>query len=552
MNTPCFQIHLVSSLEKVFPDESPLFWTPTEPVTVLTGEWFSFQTAIRWDGQQSKEITVELDSPLDGLSWRVVELVPCELAVYPGHDDNYLRTTPGLYPDRLHRPKDGRFRLRSEQWRSIWIDVPKSGMPGDFPITVRIREMEESILGECTLNLRRIPAKLPEQRLCCTQWLHTDCLSDYYHVPAFSEEHWRITENFVREAVRLGINMLYTPLVTPPLDTQIGGERTTVQLLDIWVKNGTYRFGFERLHRWVKMGQRCGVRYFEMNHLFTQWGAEHCPKILAHADGEMKQIFGWKDDAAGPEYRAFLGALLPELTAHLREWGIADRTVFHLSDEPNAQHLEQYRTVRSIVEPLLAGFPIMDALSNYSFYEQGLVEKPICATTHIQPFLDAQVPELWAYYCCGQYVDVSNRFFAMPSARNRIIGIQLYKYRIAGFLQWGYNFYNTQLSREKLDPYRVTDAGGAFPSGDAFSVYPGEDGTPEESLRAVVFSQAIQDIQAFELLESLTSREYVMQLVEGGLDAPLTFTVYPHEAAYLLELRQRINEEIDRRTETRS
>lgn len=550
MNNPCFQIHLVSGLEKVFPDEPPLFWQPAEPVTLLTGEWFSFQTAIRWDGQASKELTVELDSALDGLSWRTVELSPCELAVYQGNDEYYLRTTPGLYPDRLHRPKDGRFRLLPKEWRSIWIDLPESGSAGTFSVTVRVREPEGSVLGECTLMLRRLPAKLPEQRLYYTQWFHTDCLADYYHVPAFSEEHWRITENFVRQAVRLGINVLFTPLVTPPLDTEIGGERTTVQLLDIRVENGKYRFGFERLRRWVEMGLRCGIRYFEMNHLFTQWGAEHCPKILARVNGEIRQIFGWKDAAAGPEYRAFLEALLPELTARLREWGIAGCTLFHLSDEPSEQHMEQYRTVRRMVEPLLEGFPIMDALSNYSFYEQGLVDRPICATNRIQPFLDAQVPNLWAYYCCGQYVDVSNRFFAMPSARTRIIGIQLYKYRIAGFLHWGYNFYNTQLSRKKIDPYRVTDAGGAFPSGDAFSVYPGEDGNPEESLRAVVFAQALQDIRALELLESLTSREYVMGLVESGLDAPLTFSVYPHGAAYILELRQRIGEEIARRTES--
>lgn len=550
-HTP-LQMQLVSGLEKVFPDETPLFWQPEEPVTLLRGEWFSFQVALRLDGQQPKEITVDPDPLPEGLSWRVVELVPCELATYPGHDADYLRTAPGLYPDRLHRPKGGRFRLRPGQWRSLWIDVPENGPVGEFSVTVRIREWGGPILGECTLNLRRLQAALPEQKLCYTQWLHTDCLADYYRVPVFSEEYWRITENFVREAVRLGINLLFTPLVTPPLDTQIGGERTTVQLLDIWVENGRYRFGFDRLRRWVEMGRRCGVGYFEMNHLFTQWGAEHCPKILAQADGETKQIFGWRDAAAGPEYRAFLEALLPELTARLREWGVADRTVFHLSDEPSAQHLEQYRTVRRMVEPLLEGFPIMDALSNYSFYEQGLVDRPVCATTHLRPFLDAEVPGLWAYYCCGQYVDVSNRFFAMSSARNRIIGIQLYKYRIAGFLHWGYNFYNTQLSREKIDPYRVTDAGGAFPSGDAFSVYPGEEGIPEESLRAVVFAQALQDLRALELLESLTDRAYVMRLVEDGLDAPLTFTDYPRRAAYLLELRRRVNGAISEFSEKNS
>ena len=61
--------------------------------------------------------------------------------------------------------------------------------------------------------------------------------------------------------------------------------------------------------------------------------------------------------------------------------------------------------------------------------------------------------------------------------------MQLYKYKIIGILHWGYNFYNSQFSLEKINPYQVTDAGGAFPSGDAFLVYPGEDRHPEESIR---------------------------------------------------------------------
>jgi len=40
------------------------------------------------------------------------------------------------------------------------------------------------------------------------------------------------------------------------------------------------------------------------------------------------------------------------------------------------------------------------------------------------------VPELWGYYCCWQAIEVSNHFLAQPSARNRIIGPQIYKYDI--------------------------------------------------------------------------------------------------------------------------
>ena len=37
-----------------------------------------------------------------------------------------------------------------------------------------------------------------------------------------------------------GINMILIPVLTPPLDTAEGGERTTVQLVDITYENGKF------------------------------------------------------------------------------------------------------------------------------------------------------------------------------------------------------------------------------------------------------------------------------------------------------------------------
>jgi hypothetical protein len=78
---------------------------------------------------------------------------------------------------------------------------------------------------------------------------------------------------------------------------------------------------------------------------------------------------------------------------------------------------------KNIVAPLLEGYPIIDALSDYEFYSSGAVTRPVPATDHIEPFIENKVPNLWAYYCCVQCTDVSNRFISMPSYRNRIIGV---------------------------------------------------------------------------------------------------------------------------------
>ena len=133
-----------------------------------------------------------------------------------------------------------------------------------------------------------------------------------------------------------------------------------------------------------------------------------------------------------------------------------------------------------------------------SFFRRGIVEQPVVSSDHIQPFHDAGVDPLWVYHCCAQGRLVPNRFFAMPSARNRIMGVLLYLYHLKGLLQWGYNFYYTQFSRSLADPFAMTHCDYAFPSGDAYLVYPGPGGEPLSSLRAEVQSEGLTDLRASE------------------------------------------------------
>ena len=152
------------------------------------------------------------------------------------------------------------------------------------------------------------------------------------------------------------------------------------------------------------------------------------------------------------------------------------------------------------------------------------------------------MPGLWTYYCCGQCVDVSNRLLAMPSWRNRSIGMQFYKYDIAGFLQWGYNVYNNMQSVNTVDPY--SDASGEYwvPAGDTFSVYPAQDGTAYESLRLVVFHEALEDVRAMKLCESFYGKERVVSEMEQAFGRPITFSTCAASAAELLAVRARVDE----------
>ena len=538
------ELRLVSSMNKVFLDEAPREDLPRQGMTCFGNECFSFQAAwTNHDPEARTMVRLEVRSPLGAcVRVRRVYHMPVRFAAFPDSDDNYLRTTPGLYPDLLDEPQ-GDWIAWHGMWESAWIDVEPEGTvaPGRYSIEVILVDQAGAEFARQGMALEILPGKLPPQTLIHTKWFYCDCLCHYYGVEMFSDAFYAIAERFICAAVKRGINMILTPIHTPSLDTAVGGERLTSQLVDIVLEDGHYRFGFEQLDRWVRMCLDAGVEYFEMEHLFSQWGARHAPKIIATVNGEKKRIFGWETDAAGAEYRAFLREYLTALTAHLRALGIADRCWFHISDEPQLDQLESYRAARDGVAELLKGFPIIDALSDLEFYRTGLVPKPVAASNHIRPFLEAGVPGLWTYYCVGQYKDMSNTFLAMPGARTRVLGTQLYKFHIEGFLQWGYNFYNTQYSHRSIDPHFITDGEAFGPAGDAFQVYPGPNGVPQESIRMMLAAEAMQDLRALQYLEALAGREEAMRVLEEGLEAPIEFDRYPRDSAWLLKLRQRVN-----------
>ncbi len=561
-----------SSLEKVFLNSDGNF-PAYDKVSAFKNERVAYQIAFTKTCEEPMHhltvrcgFNVKVESPIkDYVDLRVVGNVPSTMPVFPyegGSDDNYMCKEIGLYPDPIFKMSSNRLYSGMNIWSSLFVLVDLKGeVPaGEYPIDlvfeiddpqweistkqVQFENGETSIKKRFTVKV--MDAILPEHNMLVSQWFHTDCIYKYYDIECFSERHWELIEKFIKMAVDYGLTGILTPVFTPPLDTFIGCERPTVQLVDIYRENGVYSFDFTKFDRWVDLCKKNGVIYYEMPHLFTQWGAEACPKIMVTENGETKNAFGWDVAAESEEYTEFLKVFLPALVDRIRKNGIEETTFFHISDEPEDKHLEHYLRLKDTVTPLLEGFLITDALTHYEFYKNGVIDRPIVSINNLDPFIENNVPDLFGYYCCGQFYEVSNRFFSMPSARNRIIATQLYKFNLAGFLQWGFNFYYSKGSEFLLDPFRNTDSLYSFQSGDAFSVYPDKNG-PLESLRLVVFAEALQDLRAMKMLEKYIGRDGVIKLIEEHAEMEITFKKYPQSADYILSLRERINREIEER-----
>ena len=531
---------LLSSLVKVFKDEEPNF-KELGSFSCLKNEAFSFQVALCPETSEEAEVSFKIDSDLENISVYLVKSIPFKRNKKHEYDSFHYDLNRKEFPDLLE-PFEGSVALKENEWSALWLECKPDGTAGTHEIKVTITANGKDIEKVFTLDI--IDCDLPKQELLYTNWFHNDCLCTYYKVEIFSDKYWKIVESYIRNAAQHGINMLLTPIFTPPLDTAVGGERPTVQLVKVIKEKDTYSFDFTNFRKYVKLCLDCGIEAFEISHFFTQWGAKHAPKIIATVNGKEKQIFGWTTKASGKPYKAFLTAFAPAFKKEVEELGIKEKCWLHVSDEPSEKQITEYKKAAGIIRELFSDFNMLDALSDIRYYKNGLIKTPVCGEGEADVFR-AEVKDFWTYYCCTQINHfLPNRMFAQPSLRNRVLGVLLYKYDAKGFLQWGHNFWYTQYSIKPINPFKVTDAGGSFPAGDSFMVYPGKDGKPMNSLRHLVFFDGFQDLRALRLLESLTSREYVLKLIEEGLDIPLSFKSYPHEQEWLLGLRERINKEI--------
>lgn len=533
------ELKILSSLEKIFPDSAG---TETTRFSAMRNEPVSFQIAYKNAGGeryvQPFYTVIDTDLEISLISQYKIGYVPVAQCVNIPEDEYYDRKTPGLFPDPLlprgtndRVENDGfwapRFYEQDEKnqlnsypacCQGLWFTVNENGAQipaGEHYVTVRfLSAADGKEIGTKTAEITVADAYLPEQTLFYTSWFHNDCLADIYGVDIFSDRYFEIMESFVAEAAKTGMNMILLPAFTPPLDTPVGKERKTAQLVRISLENGEYSFDFSLMEKYMSLCLKCGIKYFEHCQLFTQWGAKAAPKIFADTPDGCKRIFGWETDSKSEEYSAFLKAYLRSLMKFLKNAGLEKNIFFHISDEPMPDNIEYYRNAKNIIKGEIGDCPSGDPLAHYEFFEDGSVQIPIISVN--SPDMDkftASCDNFWVYYTGESLYDgYTNRIITTPGARNRIIGVQMYMAGAKGFLHWGYNYYYDVLSHGLFNPLNDPCGYGGLP-GTSFIVYPSPDGKAIASARMKVFYEGLNDYRALKLLESKIGKEQTKKAV---------------------------------------
>ena len=520
--------------------------------TMLRGERFSYQISLKSDAYAIGNIRIE--SPLSEYIriYQVEQSVMDAPVIDKVEEPGYITTEPGLMPDLLVPIENNSLFSVNVTGKTLWLEVnlPNNMAAGEYEINFAYETFDfaepdttRAVAAAKTMTIEVLPLTKKEQSLIYTRWFYADCIADYHNVPIYSDEHFDLIEAYMREAVDVGINMMLVPIHTPPLDTAIGTERPCVQLVDIKKVGDEYIFGFEKLHRFIDICKRAGIRYYEMAHMFSQWGAKRAANIMVEENGVKSYMFGWHVASTDTAYTDFVKQYVSAISRELELLGIAENSYFHISDEPSIDRIDAYRTAVEAIRPFIRNCHTFDALSSKEFYEQGLVECPVTIVSHIHEFLPLNVPDQWVYYCCEPQKTYTNSFMAMPSSRTRILGVLIYKYGIKGFLHWGFNFYNSVVSYYKINPYITTSSDGHHPSGDSFIVYPAKKGA-YPSIRGKVTYEAIGDLDLCRTLEDYIGRDEVVKMIDKIANMDVRFDSYPLDSDFLPKLRSAMIEKI--------
>lgn len=546
------KIFTVSSLEKIFPYDTPKQLESSG--SAFINERYNFQLVVNLP-KGAFDIRIKIDSDISNyITIRTVELIPSRFAKYPNppHNEGYYLNHGNneLYPDLL-RPiyENGGEFLRPNENVAYWftVDGASNKLPvGKHDIKISVYDYkdvyheikEPELIGVTNYELEILNEELPELDVVNTCWLHYDCICDKHSVEPFTSDFYNILAKYVSNIVTHGQNMLYVPMFTPSLDTAVGTYRKTIQLVDVTVENGKYLFDFKKAKKFIKFIFNKGIKWLEFNHVATQWGAHYCPKIMATVDGEYKRIFGWDTASTSNEYGEFLDEYYKNLKVFLVKNNWENLVYFHISDEPSGDVKENFIFIKNIIKKYFPNAKCMDALSDKSLYDDGIITHPVVGLHHYEEFKSPYI-----YYCGGICENnITNRHFAMPSDRTRILGLQAFRNESKMFLQWAVNFYYSVLSYHEIDPYFVSDADYFFVSGDSYIVYPTTDGVLD-SLRHETLCEAWQDYRALSLLASKIGKPAVLKLLdsEGVKEG---FTTYPCDPIWFKKFREKVNQMI--------
>ncbi|KDR95825.1 protein of unknown function [Peptoclostridium litorale DSM 5388] len=493
-------------------------------IKVLKGEKFAFQMMLGFDTDCTVSIGKHPYIGWQGLNGRARVEVTSDYgadisAFFIGYvkDDCGSLTADPILPDPCQDFEAGVPRM-------VWIE----GMvPHDFSgdkLQIGIKVYCQSGYEDESLEIDNdIEVSVADIRLQPLQnssfhldlWQHPSNWARLYNAPLWSETHWDIIENNLKELSSIGEKVVTVIASDYPWAGQTCYKfpKNASNLFEynmVGVKrsiDGRIECDFSVVDRYIGLCAKCGIDS-EINifGLMGNWDAfsfgnpvpEYNDPIRVSVYDEAKGSFSFIRN-------------IDELSQYIRllfeyfiQRGLWDKT-FVMSDEPNnsdifSKGVEFLNSCSGRKKVLLKS-----ALHDEKFLQESLshidsvsfnAELTIKSFDKLQDVkhnINGKGGKLTWFVCC--FPDRPNNFIGSPLVENMLMGWLTYYFEMDGFLRWDYAIWPS-------DPWN--EPSYKFPrwrAGDMFFVYPGKDKKPVRSIRWENLKFGIQDFELFKEAE---------------------------------------------------
>lgn len=505
--------HLISDTEWAYPDNSPVSESGEIILDAALGGHAGFQFL---GGLPADSVSVTWED--EPLITEIFSMLPVRV------DENTsptLMTTTDYESCKAYVTRKAPFEVydallpwnQTEPGQSrafyIRLRVPEAAAPGLRKGTLIYKAGTET----CSLPVtcRIYPVKVPplsEASLGMLNFFSYENLSAQHRVTRGSGEYWEL----FRQYVRMQLSLRCTHILLPP------GE-------------AVYRDGM-----------LTGFDFSDAEtagRIAVQEGAPHlCGGHIAHwnewTDEEYYPI--WDGGAGVTTLEGYL-----QLKLYFTAWAeVVRRNQWEfcmtqsLADEPQVHNASAYRILAAVFRKFLPGVPIIEAVETAGLGggvdiwvpKQDTYEK----NREVYDLLKDHGEEMWFYTCAFPAGPAMNRSMDLPLTVTRAVLWMGARYRLSGFLHWGFNYYiGEDVYKKACCPHK----GGLLPAGDAHIVYPWK-GCVLPSIRLEAQRAGAEDYELFMKLVKKapeTADQIIASVCTGSRD-------YTRDAKCLLTARR--------------
>lgn len=505
------QLEAVDSLEKVFP-ESSYFAPFTAHVDVARGEDASLQFVVRANSDiQNLKIKVyhpkNGGSELTGIKTGFVGFVKVGRANPDPSKDSY-KPISGYFPDPIlyEENRDVPFGTAQPLWVSIKIptDCETGIYEGSIEITCEVDG--ETVSKTKAFEIEVFKPVIKNTSLWVTNWFFLDrlhYLNNNEPVEKHSDLYWELSRVMAKTLADYRQNVA---MISPFDHTKFSYE------------NYQWEFDFTNFNRMVNLFVEEGViGRLEGGHLGSRidggWSSPFGLNVPVFGDNEKDKELLALDN---PKTKEFYRAFLPAFVENIKTNGWEKQYIQHIADEPIEANVESYIEISKFLKTLVPELKVIEA----------------CHTHQLESMVDVWVPQMnflkdglgfyneqqqkgseaWYYTCLHPKGEWANRFVEQPLIKTRLLHWVNFKYKIPGYLHWGFNFWGSNsgiITAE--DPYddvsgMIVSSGNILPGGDCWISYPAYK-TIYPSIRLEAMRDGIVDYELLKMYKEKFPKE---------------------------------------------